>query len=45
VIETKTIPLASASREVVDAYRLQDPVFCGFLEETGRLIVVTPQTQ
>jgi hypothetical protein len=43
--ENKGKMMVSGTQEQIEAYRKEDPMFCQFLEETGRLIVVTPQTQ
>jgi hypothetical protein len=37
--EQKAKLTVSLSRMAVEACRLQDPVFCEFLEETGRLLI------
>jgi len=38
--EHKDILIVSTSREAAEAYRKEDPGFCQFLEETGRLLIV-----
>jgi hypothetical protein len=38
-----TVMIYRASTEVIDAFKKQDPKFCQFLLETGRLVAVGGQ--